>query len=178
MHLSDLDIFGIQSWLFDETALLEDHLMNLELCYVIDRAHPVIDLGLTLVLNRAINSVVVARTAPAVVLSHIGIVELLIQNASKRKTWVKLDPGRSQHEVNMPLELITPELDHPSQVELADHLMRLNQGVHVSLEAVLRINRLLVKLDLDEAVRIRSNDEVDLRPVNHDHLLDVVHNVG
>ena len=36
---------------------------------------------------------------------------------------------------------------------------------------------LLVEFDLNEAVRVRADDEVDLSPVDHDHLLDVVHNV-
>ena len=39
------------------------------------------------------------------------------------------------------------------------------------------IDALLIKLDLDEAVRVSSDDKVDLSPVNHDHLLDVVYNV-
>ena len=77
----------------------------------------------------------------------------------------------------MTLQLVAPELDHTAQVELADDVMRLNQGVHVGLESMICIDALLIKLDLDEAVRVCSDDEVDLGPVNHNHLLDVVNNV-
>ena len=55
--------------------------------------------------------------------------------------------------------------------------MALYQSVHICLETVLSINALLVKFDLDEAVRVRADYEVDLCPVHHDDLLDIVYKV-
>ena len=78
----------------------------------------------------------------------------------------------------MAFELVSPELDHTAQVELADDLMALYQSVHICLETVLSINALLVKFDLDEAVRVCADYEVDLGPVHHDDLLDIVYKVG
>ena len=78
----------------------------------------------------------------------------------------------------MALELVSPELDDTTQVKLADDLVALYQSVHIGLKTVLSINALLVKFDLDEAVGVRANYEVDLGPVHHDDLLDIVHNVG
>ena len=43
---------------------------------------------------------------------------------------------------------------------------------------MLCINTLLVKLDLNKAIRIRSNDEVDLCPINHDDFLHIVNDIG
>ena len=77
----------------------------------------------------------------------------------------------------MALHLVAPEFDYAPQVELTDDLVRLDQGVHVGLEAMLSINGLLIKLDLNEAIRVRSDDEVDLRPVDHDDFLDIVHDI-
>jgi len=42
---------------------------------------------------------------------------------------------------------------------------------------VLGIDALLIKLDLDEAIRVCSNDEVNFCPIHHDHLLYVVDDV-
>ena len=93
-------------------------------------------------------------------------------------SWIKFDPRRSQHEVDVTLELIAPEFDNSTQVELADDIMRLDQSVHVGLESMVRVNALLIKLNLDKAIRVRANDEVDLGPVHHDHLFDVVDDIG
>ena len=43
---------------------------------------------------------------------------------------------------------------------------------------MLCIDTLLIKLDLNKAIRIRSNDEVDLRPINHDDFLHIVNDIG
>ena len=77
----------------------------------------------------------------------------------------------------MAFELVSPELDDTAQVKLADDLVALYQSVHICLETVLSINALLVKFDLDEAVRVCADYEVDLCPVYHDDLLDIVYKV-
>ena len=55
-------------------------------------------------------------------------------------SWVKFNPLRRQHEVDMVVVLVAPELEHLPQVELADHLMGRDQGVHVSFEAQLCVH--------------------------------------
>ena len=151
--------------------------MDLELSHVIDWTHSVINLVLLLISKRTINSFIVQSFA-RIVLIQISIVELLIQNSTKCLTWVELEPGRGEHEVDVSLQLITPELDHTSQVELTYHVVRLDQRVHVSLQPMLCIDTLLIKLDLNKAIRVRSNDEVDFCPVDHDNFLHVVDDIG
>ena len=56
--------------------------------------------------------------------------------------------------------------------------MALYQSVHICLKTMFGINTLLVKFDLDEAVRVCADYEVDLGPVHHDDLLDIVYKVG
>lgn len=56
--------------------------------------------------------------------------------------------------------------------------MRCYQGVHVGFEAQLSVDRLLVKLDFNEAVWIRTDNEVNFSPVNHDNFLDIVNDIG
>ena len=77
----------------------------------------------------------------------------------------------------MIIVLVAPELENLPQVELADDLMGCDQGVHVSFETKLSVHRFLVKLNLDEAVWVCSNDEVHLGPINHYHFFNVVDNV-
>ena len=77
----------------------------------------------------------------------------------------------------MAFVFVRPELDDSSEIELADNLMRLNQCIHVGLEAVLSVNTFLVEFDLDKAVRVGSNDEVNFSPINHDNFLHVIHNI-
>jgi hypothetical protein len=108
---------------------------------------------------------------------HICLVYLLVENACISHARIELDPGRREHEVDMACELIAPEFDDASQVELADHVVRLDQGVHIGSKAVLCINAFLVELDLNEAVRVRANDEIHFGPVDHDYFLDVVNDV-
>jgi len=108
---------------------------------------------------------------------HICLVYLLVENACIRHARIELDPGRREHEVDMACELIAPEFDDASQVELTDYVVRLDQGVHIGFQAILCINAFLVELDLNEAVRVRANDEVHLGPVDHDYFLDVVNDV-
>jgi len=55
--------------------------------------------------------------------------------------------------------------------------VRLYDCVHVGFEAELRVNAFSVEFDFNERVWVRSNDEVNLRPVDHDHLLQVVDHV-
>ena len=78
----------------------------------------------------------------------------------------------------MAFELVSPELDDTAQVKLADDLMALYQSVHICLKTMFSVNALLVKFDLDEAVGVRADYEVDLCPVHHDDLLDIVYKVG
>jgi len=111
-------------------------------------------------------------------LKQVGFVQLLDQVATEREFGVELDPGRSQHEVDMTSEFVAPELDHSAQVELADHIVRLDQRVHVGFQAVFSVDTFLVKLNLDKAIRVGSDDEVDFGPVDHDYFLHVVHDVG
>ena len=77
----------------------------------------------------------------------------------------------------MALERIAPELDDSAKVELADYFVRFDKCVHVGLETVLRIHRLLVELNLNEAIGVRPDYEVYLGPVDHYHLLHVVDDV-
>lgn len=147
--------------------------MDLELCHAIDGSHAIVDF---LLAQGAVHGFVISAAATLFIV-QVRVVQLLIQNASKRHTRVEFDPGRRKHEVDVPSYFIAPEFDHSSQIELADDLVRFNQGVHVCLQSVLRVDRLLIKFDLDEAIRVSSNDEVDLGPVHHDYLLDVVHDI-
>jgi len=163
-------------WLLDKATLLVDHLVDLKLCDAIGRdgAHTIIDFLLADVGERAIDCITVAASG---VLIQVRIVELLVQNSTEGEAGVELDPGWRQHEVDMALHLVAPEFDHSAQVELADDLVRLDECVHVRLQAMLRVHRLLVKFDFNEAVRVRSNDEVDFSPVDHDNLLYIVDDV-
>ena len=152
--------------------------MYLELSNIIDRAHPFIHFSLSLVLHRAVNSVIVSSaTSCPILIIQIRIVELLIENASKSKSWVKFDPRWCKHEVDVTFQLVAPKLDDSSQVKLADHFVRLDKSIHVRLQAMFSVDRFLVELDLDKAIWISSNDEVDFGPVHHDDLLDIVHDV-
>ena len=90
---------------------------------------------------------------------------------------VELDPLWRQHEVNVLVILVAPVLEDFSHFKLSNHLVRRDQRVHVRLEAQLCVDGLLVELNLDKAVWVGADDEVDLGPVDHDHLLDVVDDV-
>lgn len=74
-------------------------------------------------------------------------------------------------------KFVAPELYHPSKIELANHIMRLYQCVHVSFKTLLCIDTFLVKFYLNEVVWVRSDDEVDLSPVDHYYFLDVVYDI-
>lgn len=78
----------------------------------------------------------------------------------------------------MALILVAPVLQHLSEIKLANDFVGRNQSVHVGAKAQVRINTLLIKFDLNEAVRVGSDDKVNLSPVNHDHLFDVVDDIG
>lgn len=96
--------------------------MDLELRHIVNWAHAIMHLLLSLSLERAVNGFVVI-SVHTIVLVQIGVVELLVQNASERHTWVKFDPGRRQHEVDVAFDLVAPELDHSSEIELAHHIV-------------------------------------------------------
>ena len=119
---SHFDIFGEKLRLFDKTALFKHHLVDLELSHVVDRAHTVMYLLLSMSLERAVNGFVVI-SVHTVIFVQIGVVKLLIQNASKCHARVELYPGGRQHEVDVALDLVAPKLDHASQVELAHHVV-------------------------------------------------------
>ena len=150
--------------------------MNLKLSHVVHWPHSIINLVLALVPQWAINCFVI-DTSTSILLIQVGIIQLLIQNATEGLAWVEFDPGWRQHEVDVALKLIAPEFDHSSQVELTDNFVRLDQSVHVSFETMVGVDALLVKLDLDEAIRVCSNDEVDLRPIHHDDLFNIIDDV-
>ena len=111
------------------------------------------------------------------VLIYILIIEDLVHNSSESDTWVKLDPGRREHEVNMAFVLVRPEFNDSTKIELANDFMRFNQCVHVGFEAMLSIDALLVKFDLDEAVRVRSDNKVNFSPINHNDFLHIIHDI-
>jgi hypothetical protein len=90
---------------------------------------------------------------------------------------VEFYPLWSQHEVNVVVVFVSPVLQNFSEIELADDLMSGDEGVHISLETKLSINRFLIKLYLNEAIRVCSDDKVDLGPIDHDYLFDVVDNI-
>lgn len=52
--------------------------------------------------------------------------------------------------------------------------MGCDESIHIGFETHVGIDGLLVKLDLDEAIRISTYDEVDFRPVDHNYLFDIV----
>ena len=108
--LSHFDVLGEELRLFYKAALLEDHLMDLELCHVVDRAHSVINFMLALLSKRTINCLVINASA-AILFIQIGIIQCLIQNAAKSLSRIKFDPRRSKHEVDVAFELVSPELD-------------------------------------------------------------------
>ena len=74
-------------------------------------------------------------------------------------------------------KLIAPELDHPSQIELANHIMRLYQRVHISLKTLLCVYTLLVEFNFNEVIWVCSDDEVDLCPVDHYYFFHIVNDV-
>jgi len=150
--------------------------VDFEFSHVVDGAHSIVDLVLPLLAQRTVNCFVVDATT-TIILIDVRIVQLLIQNSTKGLSRVEFDPGWRQHEVDMPFEFVTPELDDPAQVELADDVVRLDQSIHVCFQSMVSINALLVKLDLDEAIWVRSDDKVDFSPVYHDHLLDIIYNI-
>lgn len=55
--------------------------------------------------------------------------------------------------------------------------MSCEHSVHIRLQAKVSVDTALVKLDLHKAVGVGSNDKVDLGPINHDNLFDVVYDV-
>jgi hypothetical protein len=54
--------------------------------------------------------------------------------------WIKLNPLRSQHKVNMVVVLVSPELEHFPQIKLADYLVSSNESIHVGLQPKLRVH--------------------------------------
>jgi hypothetical protein len=147
-----------------------DHLVHFK---VTDGTHAIVDFVLLAALKRAIHCFIVRSHCAIIV--QICVIELVVQHVSHQSCRVKLDPGRGQHKVDVPFQLITPELNHSAQVELTYNFMRLDQGVHVSLETMLSVNRFLIKFDFNETIRVCANDKVDFGPIDHDHFLDVVY---
>ena len=50
-------------------------------------------------------------------------------------------------------------------------------GVHVCPQAQISVNAPLIELDLNEAVRVGTDNEVNLSPINHNNLLYVVNDI-
>lgn len=92
--------------------------------------------------------------------------------------WIESDPRRGKHEVDVPVVLVAPVFEDFLQVELTDNLVRGKHGIHVSTKPEVSIDAPLIEFDLNKAVRVGTNDEVDLSPVNHNDFLYVVNNVG
>ena len=55
--------------------------------------------------------------------------------------------------------------------------MALDQCVHVRFQAMIGVHALLVKLNLNEAIRVGANNEVHLCPVDHNYFLHIVDDV-
>lgn len=91
--------------------------------------------------------------------------------------WVESDPGWGQHEVNVSFISEAPIFEDAFQVELADYLMCGQNSVHVGLQTKLSVDASLIELDLNKAVRVRSYDKVDLGPIYHNDLLNIVDNI-
>ena len=144
--------------------------MDSKLSYVIYRTHSIIDF---LLLHGAVDSIIFTH-AISIFSINIRIIQLLIQNTSQVSLGVKFDPRRSKHEVDVAFEFVSPVFDYTAQIELTDNIVRLNKRVHVSFETMLCVHTLLIELDLNEAIRICTNYEVDFCPVDHDDLLYVV----
>lgn len=77
----------------------------------------------------------------------------------------------------MSIIFIAPVFKHLLKVELADNLVGSQHGIHVRTKPQVSVYASLIKLDLDKAVRVGTNNEIDLSPINHDYLLDIVDNV-
>lgn len=92
-------------------------------------------------------------------------------------SWVESDPRRCQHEVDVSVIAVSPILKDLLEVELADYLMCGQHCIHISSEPQLSIDTALIKLDLNKAVWVCSNDEVYLCPVHHNDFLNVVNDV-
>ena len=90
---------------------------------------------------------------------------------------IESDPRGCKHEVDMSIIFVAPVFEHLLKVELADNLVGGQHGVHVGTKPQVSVYASLIKLDLDKAVRVGSNNEIDFGPVNHDNLLDIVYNV-
>jgi len=71
-----------------------------------------------------------------------------------------------------------PVLQNFLKIKLTDHIVSCQHSIHIGLETEVSVYRPLIKFDLNKAIRVGSNDKVDLGPVNHDNRLYVVHNVG
>ena len=90
---------------------------------------------------------------------------------------IESDPRWCKHEVDMSIIFVAPVFEYLLKVKLADNLVGSQHGVHVGTKPQVSVYASLIKLDLDKAVRVGSNNEVDFGPVNHDNLLDIVYNV-
>ena len=77
----------------------------------------------------------------------------------------------------MAFELVSPELYDSSQIELTNDFMRFDERVHVSFKAVFGVNALLVELDLNETVRICTDNKVYFGPIDHDDFLNIIHDI-
>jgi hypothetical protein len=56
--------------------------------------------------------------------------------------------------------------------------MSSQHSIHVCFQTEVGVDGSLVKFYFNKTVRVSSNDKVDFCPINHNDLLDIVHNVG
>ena len=114
-------------------------------------------------------------------LIHLVLFDLVFlhfKNTAVNVTWVELDPLGCQHEVHVTVVFEAPVFKDLSEIELGDDLVGCDESIHIGFETHVSIDGFLVELDLDEAIRISTYDEVHFGPVDHDYLFDVVDYVG
>ena len=90
--------------------------------------------------RHALSQPIVLLLLLLLVFTTVSIIDLLIQDAGISDAWVEFDPIWCQHEIHVALVLVAPKLDHSTELELRDDLMRLDNCVHISFQAKFCIN--------------------------------------
>lgn len=113
-------------------------------------------------------------------LIHLVLFDLVFlhfENTAVNVARIELYPLGCEHEVYVTIVFEAPVFEDLSQIELGDDLVGCDESVHIGFETHVSIDGFLVEFDLDEAIRIGTYNEVDFGPVDHNHLLDIIHHV-
>lgn len=168
---SNWDVFTEKSWFFDERALFEHQLVNLEQILLTGThtlGQPILHVA----------SLVASSIGTwSVTIFSVCIIKLLVQNACISDARIEFYPVGRQHEVDETVVLITPELDDTSKLELRNDLMSLDDRVHICLQTEFSVHAFRIKFNLNETVWIRTDDKIYFSPINHDYFLQVVDHI-